>query len=105
MAETEFLLKHPKFLFKYYKSATLHSVKFKIPKKFFIIGAVAICLGIFVWNMIFSDKTQKFINPESVKEEPNQEKNQQGDKQETASIAPDQLDQECRKDINAEKPE
>jgi zona occludens toxin len=105
LAENEFLFKYPKSLFNHYKSATSHSVKFKIPKKFFIISVVAICLGIFVWNMIFSDKTQKFINPESVKEEPNQEKNQQGDKQETASIAPDQLDQECRKGINVEKPE
>lgn len=105
LAENEFLFKYPKSLFNHYKSATSHSVKFKIPKKFFIIGAVAICLGIFVWNMIFSDKTQKFINPEAAKEESNQEKNQQGDKQETASIAPDQLDQECRKGINVEKPE
>lgn len=105
LAENEFLFKYPKSLFNHYKSATSHSVKFKIPKKFFIISAVAICLGIFVWNMLFSDKTQKFINPESVKEESNQEKNQQGDKQQAASIAPDQLDQECRKGINVEKPE
>lgn len=105
LAENEFLFKYPKSLFNHYKSATSHSVKFKIPKKFFIISAVAICLGIFVWNMLFSDKTQKFINPESAKEEPNQEKNQQGDKQQAASIAPDQLDQECRKGINVEKPE
>lgn len=105
LAENEFLFKYPKSLFNHYKSATSHSVKFKIPKKFFIISVVAICLGIFVWNMIFSDKTQKFINPESAKEEPNQEKNQQGDKQQAASIAPDQLDQECRKGVNVEKPE
>lgn len=105
LAENEFLFKYPKSLFNHYKSATSHSVKFKIPKKFFIISAVAICLGIFVWNMLFSDKTQKFINPESVKEESNQEKNQQGDKQQAASIAPDQLDQECRKGINVERPE
>lgn len=105
LAENEFLFKYPKSLFNHYKSATSHSVKFKIPKKFFIISVVAICLGIFVWNMVFSDKTQKFINPEASKEEPNQEKNQQGDKQETASIPPDQLDQECRKGINVEKPE
>lgn len=105
LAENEFLFKYPKSLFSHYKSATSHSVKFKIPKKFFIIGTVAICLGIFVWNMVFSDKTQKFINPALAKEELNQEKNQQGDKQQTASIAPDQLDQECRKGINVEKPE
>lgn len=105
LAENEFLFKYPKSLFNHYKSATSHSVKFKIPKKFFIISAVAICLGIFVWNMLFSDKTQKFINPEAAKEESNQEKNQQGDKQQAASIAPDQLDQECRKGINVEKPE
>lgn len=105
LAENEFLFKYPKSLFAHYKSATSHSVKFKIPKKFFIISVVAICLGIFVWNMIFSDKTQKFINPEAAKEESNPEKNQQGDKQQAASIAPDQLDQECRKGINVEKPE
>lgn len=104
LAENEFLFKYPKSLFKHYKSATSHSVKFKIPKKFFIIGTVAICLGIFVWNMVFSDKTQKFINPELVKEESSQN-NQQGDKQQAASIAPDLLDQECRKGINVEKPE
>ncbi|ATZ66930.1 zonular occludens toxin domain-containing protein [Acinetobacter haemolyticus] len=100
VSENEFLFKYPKYLFNYYKSATSHSVKFKIPKKVWYILLAIIVLLIFVFNMLFNDKTQKFIKPDSsypVKE--------QSKKNNALPISQDQLSTECRKGINVEKPE
>lgn len=100
VSENEFLFKYPKDLFNYYKSATSHSVKFKIPKKVWYILLAIIVLLIFVFNMLFNDKTQKFIKPDSsdsVKEQSKQNN--------ALPISQDQLSTECRKGINVEKPE
>jgi len=100
VSENEFLFKYPKDLFNYYKSATSHSVKFKIPKKVWYILLAIIVLLIFVFNMLFNDKTQKFIKPDSsvsVKEQSKQNN--------AFPISQDQLSTECRKGINVEKPE
>lgn len=101
VAENEFVFKYPKTLFDHYKSATAHSVKFKIPKKFFWIGGLAIGLLILVLNMVFSEKTQKFINPETAAK--NQDESTLAN--DATAIAPDLLPTECRKGINVEKPE
>lgn len=100
VSENEFLFKYPKDLFNYYKSATSHSVKFKIPKKVWYILLAIIVLLIFVFNMLFNDKTQKFIKPDS--SHPVKEQSKQNN---ALPISQDQLSTECRKGINVEKPE
>lgn len=100
VSENEFLFKYPKDLFNYYKSATSHSVKFKIPKKVWYILLAIIVLMIFVFNMVFNDKTQKFIKPDST--QPAKEQSKQNY---ALPISQEQLSTECRKGINVEKPQ
>lgn len=62
LCENEFLFKYPKDLFKVYKSSNEHNVKFKLPKKLWMIIAAIIIMSIFVYKITFSDNTQNFIN-------------------------------------------
>jgi len=100
VSENEFLFKYPKNLFDYYKSATTHTVKFKIPKKAYYIIAAILVLAFIVFKMVTSDKTQKFIKPSS--ETTSQDEQSQ---KSTQTISEDKLSNECRKGINVEKPE
>lgn len=102
VAENEFLFKYPKNLFSYYKSATTHTVKFKVPKKAYYIGGAALILCLIVFKMVTSDKTQKFIKPTS---EQTAQNNLTDKKEQTSTIQADQLNIECRKGANVEKPE
>ncbi|XID75130.1 zonular occludens toxin domain-containing protein [Alkanindiges sp. WGS2144] len=65
LVENEFLFKYPKDLFKVYKSSNEHNVKFKLPKKLWLIIGAIVALSIFVWKITFSDNTQNFINGKS----------------------------------------
>jgi hypothetical protein len=102
VCENEFLFKYPKDLFSYYKSATTHSVKFKVPKKAYYILAAMAALGFLVFKMVFNDNTQKFIKPTA---EQLNASDKNPNKTESKSIQPDQINVECRKAVNIEKPE
>lgn len=104
VAENEFLFKYPKNLFDHYKSATTHTVKFKVPKKIWYVLAAIAVLGFIVFRMITSEETQKFVKPTigsaSSSPEESKAKNESSD-----LIAIEQLDTECRKAENIEKQE
>lgn len=112
LAENEFLFKYPKELFDVYKSATQHNVKLKIPKKLWmIVAAIVIMLG-FVVKMIYSDGSQKMLNGTLGTGSQNIEmevKKETSNSVLNANTAPDlsskDLNTECRKGINIEKPE
>ena len=112
LAENEFLFKYPKELFNVYKSATQHNVKLKIPKKLWlIVAAIVIMLG-FVFKMIYSDGSQKMLNGTLGTGSQNSElevKKETSNSALTVNAASDlsskDLNIECRKGINVEKPE
>lgn len=112
LAENEFLFKYPKELFDVYKSATQHNVKLKIPKKLWlIVAAIVVMLG-FVVKMIYSDGSQKMLNgtlgtgsqnPElEVKKETT---NSALTVKSASDLSSADLNIECRKGVNVEKPE
>jgi zona occludens toxin len=112
LAENEFLFKYPKELFNVYKSATQHNVKLKVPKKLWlIVAAIVIMLG-FVVKMIYSDGSQKMLNgtlgTASQKTEL-EAKKETSNSALTVNAASDlsssDLNTECRKGVNVEKPE
>lgn len=112
LAENEFLFKYPKELFNVYKSATQHNVKLKVPKKLWlIVAAIVIMLG-FVVKMIYSDGSQKMLNgtlgTASQKTEL-EVKKETSNSALTVNAASDlsskDLNIECRKGVNVEKPE
>lgn len=107
LAENEFLFKYPKELFNYYQSATQHNVKLKIPKKLFIIVGAMLAIGGLVYKMVFSEGTQKMVNGQLGASVP-----VSAPAASTSPVAPaatastiQNLDQECRKGVNVEKPE
>lgn len=112
LAENEFLFKYPKELFDVYKSATQHNVKLKIPKKLWIIvAAIAVMLG-FVVKMIYSDGSQKMLNgtlgTASQKTELEAKKeisNSALTVNPVSNLPSSDLNNECRKGVNVEKPE
>lgn len=112
LAENEFLFKYPKELFDVYKSATQHNVKLKIPKKLWlIVAAIVVMLG-FVVKMIYSDGSQKMLNGTLGTGSQNSElevKKETSNSALTVNSASDlsskDLNIECRKGINVEKPE
>lgn len=112
LAENEFLFKYPKELFNVYKSATQHNVKLKIPKKLWlIVAAIVIMLG-FVVKMIYSDGSQKMLNGTLGTGSQNSElevKKETSNSALTVNAASDlsssDLNTECRKGVNVEKPE
>lgn len=53
LAENSFRFNYPKDLFQYYKSATVHTHKARIPKKFFLIIAFIIFGAFFVYKVLF----------------------------------------------------
>ncbi|EPB5184291.1 zonular occludens toxin domain-containing protein, partial [Acinetobacter baumannii] len=63
LAENEFLFKYPKNLFSYYKSATAHHVKLKLPKKLGWVLLGIACLVGYGINAFLKPSTQKMINP------------------------------------------
>lgn len=65
LVENEFLFKYPKDLFKVYKSSNEHNVKFKLPKKLWLIIGAIVLMSAFVYKITFSDNTQKFFNGDS----------------------------------------
>jgi zona occludens toxin len=109
VAENEFLFKYPKDLFQYYKSASQHNVKLKLPKKLFIIIAAILLIGLFVGKMIMSDGSKKMLNGElgagntPTKTTTQQSHSNQLIQQDATNLQ--NLDIECRKGINVEKPE
>lgn len=112
LAENEFLFKYPKELFDVYKSATQHNVKLKIPKKLWlIVAAIVVMLG-FVIKMIYSDGSQKMLNGTLGTGTQNTElevKKETSNSALTVNPASDfsssDLNIECRKGVNVEKPE
>ena len=112
LAENEFLFKYPKELFDVYKSATQHNVKLKIPKKLWlIVAAIVVMLG-FVVKMIYSDGSQKMLNGTLGSGSQNSElevKKETSNNALTVNAASDlsskDLNIECRKGSNVEKPE
>lgn len=107
LAENEFLFKYPKELFNYYQSATQHNVKLKIPKKLFLIVGAMLAIGGLVYKMVFSEGTQKMVNGQLGASVP-----VSAPAASTSPVAPaaatstiQNLDQECRKGVNVEKPE
>lgn len=67
-SENNFQFVYPKDVFKLYKSATAHHVKFKIPTK--IVGIFAIALGMlgFVLYLVYKPETQSFFTGKPVQE-------------------------------------
>lgn len=67
-SENNFQFVYPKDVFKLYKSATAHHVKFKIPTK--IIGTFVIALGMlgFVLYLVYKPETQSFFTGKPVQE-------------------------------------
>jgi hypothetical protein len=107
LAENEFLFKYPKELFDVYKSATQHNVKLKIPKKLWMIVGAFVLMGLFVLKMIYSDGSQKMLNGTLGTGSENTElevKKETSSSALTVNAASD-LNTECRKGINVEKPE
>lgn len=111
LAENEFLFKYPKQLFDFYKSATQHNVKLKIPKKLWlIVAAIVIMLG-FVFKMIYSDGSQKMLNGTlgTVSQKTELEVKETSNSALTVNAASDvsssDLNTECRKGVNVENPE
>ena len=112
LAENEFLFKYPKELFDVYKSATQHNVKLKIPKKLWlIVAAIVVMLG-FVVKMIYSDGSQKMLNgtlgtgSQNTELEVKKETSNSATTVNAAShFSSSDLNIECRKGVNVEKPE
>lgn len=53
LAEHQFRFNYPKSIYKYYKSASQHTHKARIPKKMFLLIGVILILGYFAFNMLF----------------------------------------------------
>ena len=106
LAENEFLFKYPKELFDVYKSATQHNVKLKIPKKLWlVVAAIVLILG-FVLKMIYSDGSQKMINGSLGAATQNKEnKPTSNSLSSPGNLTGNDLNIECRKGVNVEKPE
>lgn len=105
VAENEFLFKYPKDLFKYYQSATQHNVKLKIPKKLIYVLIAIVAIGVFVYMTFFNEKTQNMIAGRPMTEQVQQEKQQNKQSDNTKNQSLSNLEQECRKGVNVEKPE
>lgn len=112
LAENEFLFKYPKELFDVYKSATQHNVKLKIPKKLWLIVAAIVVMFGFVLKMIYSDGSQKMLN--GTLGTGSQNTDMEVKKETSISVlnanpasdlSSKDLNIECRKGINIEKPE
>ncbi|MEC8566677.1 MAG: zonular occludens toxin domain-containing protein [Pseudomonadota bacterium] len=54
IAEQEFRFNYPKSIYKYYKSATVHTHKIRIPRKMIMIAGIVCMLAYFVLSRIFS---------------------------------------------------
>ncbi|HHP0277652.1 zonular occludens toxin domain-containing protein [Acinetobacter baumannii] len=91
LAENEFLFKYPKDLFSYYKSATAHHVKVKLPKKLGYVVFGILALAAFGGYSYFKPGTQKMINPSAFTQANTQQKPKEID---GSGLTPDQ-----RKDL------
>ncbi|MFX7721517.1 zonular occludens toxin domain-containing protein [Acinetobacter baumannii] len=91
LAENEFLFKYPKNLFSYYKSATAHHVKMKLPKKLGYVVFGILALAAYGGYSYFKPGTQKMINPSAFTQANTQQKPKQID---GSGLTPDQ-----RKDL------
>ncbi|ENW70551.1 zonular occludens toxin domain-containing protein [Acinetobacter baumannii] len=91
LAENEFLFKYPKNLFSYYKSATAHHVKLKLPKKLGWVLLGIACLVGYGINAFLKPSTQKMINPSAFTQAKDDKKPKQID---GSGLTPDQ-----RKDL------
>ncbi|MCJ8819874.1 zonular occludens toxin, partial [Acinetobacter baumannii] len=70
----EFLFKYPKNLFSYYKSATAHHVKMKLPKKLGYVVFGILALAAYGGYSYFKPGTQKMINPSAFTQANTQQK-------------------------------
>lgn len=52
----------PKEHFKYYKSATVHTHKFKIPRKMYFFGFLIVCVSAFIYSMYSKNNGISFLN-------------------------------------------
>ena len=112
LAENEFLFKYPKQLFEVYKSATQHNVKLKIPKKLWMVVATIVIMLGFVVKMIYSDGSQKMLNgtlgagtQNSELEVKKETSNNALAVNSASDLSSKDLNIECRKGINVEKPQ
>lgn len=112
LAENEFLFKYPKELFDVYKSATQHNVKLKIPKKLWLIVAAIVVMIGFVVKLIYSDGSQKMLNgtlgagsQNSELEVKKETSNNALAVNSASDLSSSDLNIECRKGVNVEKPE
>lgn len=110
LAENEFLFKYPKELFDVYKSATQHNVKLKIPKKLWLVVAAIVIIFGFVLKMIYSDGSQKMINGtlgsgSQTDMEVKETSNSPITVNAVSDLSSKDLNTECRKGVNVEKPE
>ena len=64
-AENNYIFNYRKDLYKFYNSAVEHTVKLKLPKKLFIMGAALVVIIGLVMKFAMSSETDKFINPEN----------------------------------------
>lgn len=67
-SENNFQFVYPKDVFKLYKSATAHHVKFKIPTKILGTFVAALFVGAMVLYLVFKPETQSFFTGKPVQE-------------------------------------